>query len=333
MPEPIPMVSVIIPAFNRADLVSETLRSVQRQAWSHWEAVVVDDGSSEETLRRLAECEHQDPRIRVLRRDRLPKGASTCRNIGLAAARGEYIIFLDSDDILAPNCLEGRAAAIRENPACDFLVFQGLLFNSVPGDSQLPWNTASGESDLCRFLRGNFGLADHRPHLEKGGLATVKGFDEQLACWQDVDIHLCALALGLKYLKKMETEPDYYIRRHGFGSISQNGFKSREAVGSLFRVFHKASEMLKPSITPDIKHGLRQMLAHGVQLALNNRFFDLARDGIKAGTRQHLLTPSQQAIWKLALASYAIHSKGFRGFAHLGKSLMEPFQPRQLQRH
>lgn len=293
----------------------------------------MDDGSTDGTKAILAEYQQREPRIRALERNRLPKGACTCRNIGLETARGDYVIFLDSDDLLAPTCLERRVATIREQPTVDFSVHQGFLFNNVPGDLQSAWNNSSDETDLCRFLRGDSVWQTTGPIWKRAALQRLKGFDEALACWQDVDIHLSALARGLTYQKKMESEPDYYIRRHSSGSISQKGFKSRQTVGSVFRVFDKTSEILKTSSDPDIKHALRQMLAHGVQLAFDNRYLDLARQGIRAGKKQHLLTPHQGVIWRLALAGYAMHAKGFRGFARLGKRLLEPYQPRLAKHH
>ncbi len=326
-------VSVIIPTYNRVEWVKQALDSVCRQTYSKWEALVVDDGSSDETKKELADYRQREPRIRVLARNRLPKGAPTCRNIGLAAARGDYVVFLDSDDLLAANCLDHRVAAMQANPGQDFMVFQGQLFNQVPGDSRSFWNTASDESDLCRFLRGDSVWQTTGPIWKKTALEQLHGFDEQLVGWQDVDIHLCALGRRLNYIKKLATVPDYFIRRHNSGSISQGGFKSREAIGSVFRVFEKAADILGHEPGDETRCALRQMLAYSFQLALDNRCFDLAREGMNAGKRLRLLCSHQQTIWQAAFACYAIHAKGFRGCARLGKRLLQPFQPPLRRSH
>ena len=325
-----PLVTVVIPTFNRADLVRQTLESVKSQTYAHWEAIVVDDGSSDGTQEVLAEFQRQDPRIRFLRRERLPKGACTCRNIGLAAAQGEWIVFLDSDDLLAPTCLERRAQTVQKAGDLDFVVFQSLLFCEEREDLCLLMNTENGESDLIRFLRGDAVWHTSGPIWRKAAVENLGGFDEKLSCWQDIDIHLRALIQGLRRVKRLEEKADIFVRRHRKASISQDGFKTRETVASLFGVYEKTTSLLRASVDPEVRSSLRQMLAHGVQYALDGRYFDLARAGIAAGERDGLLSLPQRTIWQLAYLGYAAHSKGFRGCARLAKSLMEPFQPKIL---
>ncbi|MAM18268.1 MAG: glycosyltransferase family A protein [Christiangramia sp.] len=111
------LVTIIIPTFNRAETLPKTLRSVQNQSHQNWECLVIDDGSEDQTEKILQEF-LKDNRFRFLKRpeDR-KKGAATCRNIGLENAQGDYIQFLDSDDLLAPNKLEVQLIALQENNA------------------------------------------------------------------------------------------------------------------------------------------------------------------------------------------------------------------------
>ncbi len=99
-----PLVSVIIPAYNRAYIIGETLNSVLAQTYTRWECIVVDDGSTD-YIDELMEfyCENDD-RIHYYHRpaDR-PKGANACRNYGFSRSKGEYIQWLDSDDLLSTN--------------------------------------------------------------------------------------------------------------------------------------------------------------------------------------------------------------------------------------
>ena len=148
-----PNVSVIIPLFNRSDLIGETLQSLQAQTYSHWEAIVVDDGSTDSSFEIVRNLTKQDSRIRLLRRSREPKGAPTCRNIGTDLSQGDYLIFLDSDDLLASHCLEQRIQAISQDSCYDFWVFSMLMFHHKPGDSNILWNISTEEDDLARFLR------------------------------------------------------------------------------------------------------------------------------------------------------------------------------------
>ena len=77
------MLSVIIPSFNHADLTVLMIESIRNNEFTDWELLVVDDGSDDSNFYRLKQFEQFDDRIRIIQRDRLPKGAPTCRNIGL----------------------------------------------------------------------------------------------------------------------------------------------------------------------------------------------------------------------------------------------------------
>lgn len=322
-----PLVSIIVPTFDRPALVREALDSVRAQNYPHWEAVVVDDGSTQATLAILAEYSRRDSRIRSLRRERQPKGASTCRNIGLAAARGDYIVFLDSDDLLAPGCLDRRAEATRRNPECDFIAFQSVMFNKEPGDLGRLWNVDNGEPDLNRFLRGDSPWNTDSVLWKKTALQTINAYDEELKCWQDIDIHLRALLASLRYQTRFKESPDAFVRRHAEPTISQNGFKSRETVSSVFRVYEKTFRALTPLADAGVQNGLRYMLSHAVQLAFDNRYLDMAAQGLTAGRRGGLLSTRQHALWRIAFACYAAHRRGVRGSARLGQRLLRPYQP------
>ena len=174
-----PLVSIIIPNYNRAHLIPETLDSLINQVYRNWEALVVDDGSNDESLHVVESYVKHDSRIRYFLRDREPKGAPTCRNIGIRHALGEYFIFLDSDDILAPYCLSTRIKYFKENPAYDFLVFPMLVFKERPGDSSLLWNINSEEDDLKRFLRTDTPWSVTCPIWKKEAIKKIGKWDEE----------------------------------------------------------------------------------------------------------------------------------------------------------
>ena len=93
-------VSIIIPTFNRAHTLKKTLKSVQNQTHQNWECIVIDDGSEDSTDSLLLEFLEDDRFHYIKRPENLSKGAATCRNIGLDKSTGDYIQFLDSDDLL-----------------------------------------------------------------------------------------------------------------------------------------------------------------------------------------------------------------------------------------
>jgi len=107
------LVSIIIPTYNRSAMLLRTLESVKRQTHREWEAIVIDDGSTDGTSR-LFEPGVQDRRIRDIRQENA--GVSAARNSGLRAAHGDFIAFLDSDDLWRPWKLEVQVTALQANP-------------------------------------------------------------------------------------------------------------------------------------------------------------------------------------------------------------------------
>ena len=118
-----PLISIIIPSYNRANLISDTLDSLINQIYQNWECIIVDDGSTDDTLIVVESYCMKDIRFKLLNREREPKGAPTCRNIGLANANGEFLIFLDSDDILFSHALKERTMFILKHSELDFCCF------------------------------------------------------------------------------------------------------------------------------------------------------------------------------------------------------------------
>lgn len=109
-----PLVSIVTPTYNDARHISETLSSVQSQTLTEWEHLVIDDGSSDETIAILEAAALQEPRMRVFRQPE-NAGPAAARNCGLAAAQGRFIAFVDADDIWLPEKLEKQVAFMQQN--------------------------------------------------------------------------------------------------------------------------------------------------------------------------------------------------------------------------
>jgi teichuronic acid biosynthesis glycosyltransferase TuaG len=107
-------VSVIMPVYNAQDFVADAIKSVQRQTHQDWELLVIDDCSSDETIRIVRSVANADWRIRVLQQEG-NGGAASARNRGLAEVRGAYIAFLDSDDRWAPEKLAKQIGFMKSN--------------------------------------------------------------------------------------------------------------------------------------------------------------------------------------------------------------------------
>ena len=131
------------------------------------------------------------------KRHRAPKGAPTCRNIALERAQGTYVIYLDSDDVLAPHCLRQRVTYFKQHATCDFLVFPIQYFNQEIGDSNKLFFRFYHQDYLTSFLLQSHWIT-MSPIWKKEALLKLGGFDESLACMQDGDLHVRALVSQLK---------------------------------------------------------------------------------------------------------------------------------------
>ena len=112
-----PKVSIITPLYNKAAYITETMRSVLSQTYSEWEMLVVDNGSTDGSWEKAQAL--QESRIRLLQSPKQGPGAA--RNYGLDFAQGEWIQFLDADDLLEPEHLEQQLAAVDENPEAEII--------------------------------------------------------------------------------------------------------------------------------------------------------------------------------------------------------------------
>jgi len=181
-PTPATCVSIVMPTRNRADCLAEAIASVQAQTYANWELHIVDDGSRDGT-RAVVEPFLADARIRYEAIE--PSGASAARNHGLRATRGEYIAYLDSDNLWFPGFLAAAVAALAGDPGTD-LVY-GVLATGAHGGGSL--QLLHEPFDRCRLERANYidlNVVVHRRAL----YAAHGGFDEGLARVVDWDLLL-----------------------------------------------------------------------------------------------------------------------------------------------
>lgn len=120
------LISVIIPVYNRQEYVEECIQSLYKQTHNHLEIIIIDDGSTDDTLRICQRLAALDSRIILLEGDHA--GVSCARNKGLDAATGDYVFFLDSDDVIHPFLLEALSTAAERSKAA----LAGTIVRNVP---------------------------------------------------------------------------------------------------------------------------------------------------------------------------------------------------------
>lgn len=179
-PERMPLISVIMPAYNRAHSIGCAIASVQAQTYSAWELIIVDDGSSDRTLEVVDEYAN-DRRIRSFRQAHAGHGAA--RNRALCESRGEIIAYLDSDNTWYPRYLERVARTLAAAPEADSVYLAQLVRGRVTAYVRgLPF-------DRKRLERANYidlSVFAHRRRL----LEAFGGFDESLTRLVDWDLIL-----------------------------------------------------------------------------------------------------------------------------------------------
>jgi glycosyltransferase involved in cell wall biosynthesis len=204
-----PLVSIIVASYNKRQFIAETLRSVIAQTFADWELVLVDDCSTDGTIE-LVSTEIHDARIRIFQNN-TNKGGNFCRNLGIKAARGEFVIFLDADDLLEKHCLEKRLKCRANNPSFDIWIFAMGVFYYTPGDDARLWLPKS-KKILRDFLRHDLPWAIVQPLWRTSVLRSINGFDENIRYLQDVELHTRFMIEKQPKIFQHAGEPDCFYR-------------------------------------------------------------------------------------------------------------------------
>ncbi|HEU5134684.1 MAG TPA: glycosyltransferase [Steroidobacteraceae bacterium] len=186
-----PAVSIILPTFNRANHLRETVASVFAQSWKDWELIVSDDGSDEAT-RAFIETLGTDERVRILwgTHSGIP---AVARNAALRAARGEYVAFLDSDDLWEPAKLARQLERLRLEPSCRwcYTAFQRIDEDGrlLADESTRRFQPVAGQI-FAAILQARASLRTPCVLAERQLVSTLGGFDETLLDCEDLDLWL-----------------------------------------------------------------------------------------------------------------------------------------------
>lgn len=263
-----PLVSIIIPTYNRCDLIGETLDSVIFQTFINWECIVVDDGSTDYTKELLEFYCSQDLRIKYFHRptNRI-KGANACRNYGFENSLGKYINWFDDDDLMKAEKLSNQLQQL-EDSSFNFTVCQSTVFIHFPSNSLgFRKEHIYSENFFNDFICNRIKWLTQAPLFKKEFLLTYNlKFDESLVKSQERDFFVKVLFHTKSYL--YDYKPYVLLRKHE-KSISYSGYSSSKQL-STFKVDFSIIQNYQNYLDFSSKLYLKKSLKNCIVLSLRN---------------------------------------------------------------
>jgi len=188
-------VSVVIPTYNRGNLISRAIQSVVNQTYRDFEIILVDDGSTDNTKEVVKEFQKKDERIKYIQHDK-KRGGSAARNTGIREAKGKYIAFQDSDDEWLPGKLEKQMKVFEGLPAEVGIIYSDMW--RISGGEKMYWhspviNPKDGtiySQALDRFLATGKGIGIQSAIVKRECFNTVGMFDESFRRFIDLDLFI-----------------------------------------------------------------------------------------------------------------------------------------------
>lgn len=191
-----PTVSIIIPCYNSESTIAETLESLQKQTFEDWEAIVVNDGSTDGSSDTVCRLGAKDPRIQQINQEN--QGPSGARNAGLEMARGKFVNFLDADDLLLPSMLQKTVWELSKNTSLGAVRCGWIL--SDPELQDFTWTLSpSREEQLFRKLAHYNMIPLHSVLLHRETIEHVGVFDYSLRICEDWDLWLRVARAGTRF--------------------------------------------------------------------------------------------------------------------------------------
>jgi glycosyltransferase involved in cell wall biosynthesis/peptidoglycan/xylan/chitin deacetylase (PgdA/CDA1 family) len=237
----LPRVSVIIPALNAADTLTDALDSLISQSLADWEAIVVDDGSTDATFDLAFSRSQNDPRIRVFRQEN--QGASGARNSGIAAAQASRLVFLDSDDWLAPDHLTRLHQVLEttQEPAVAYCGYVRIRPDGSALDDDWSPELAARPFEV---LARRSAAAVHCVMVSRELVLRVGGFDTGLATCEEWDLWQRIARTGTRFVGVPELRAFYRQRQ---GSLSSDVRRMvRDAIDVISRARGPDARVPKP---------------------------------------------------------------------------------------
>jgi glycosyltransferase involved in cell wall biosynthesis len=259
-----PKISVIMPVYNGEKTVTRSISSVLEQTFSDFELIVVNDGSTDNSLHLINAF--ADKRIRVLSQDN--SGASAARNLGIKMSQGDYLAFLDVDDRWSKDKLEDQIKMFSESSEVG-LVYSWSDYVDEKGDllcsgKRLVINSNFNKEDVYqKLLISNFLENGSTPLIRRDVMLTIGGFDESLKSAQDLDVYL-KIAINYEFRTVPKVQVFYSIMPNSITANSTKSEKHRiEFLKSVFSRSPKKFQHLKKKSISSVYRNLLLRILEG----------------------------------------------------------------------
>ncbi|MFV0197391.1 glycosyltransferase [Empedobacter falsenii] len=236
-----PLVSIIIPTYNRAELIGETLDSVLAQTYQNWECIVVDDGSTDHTSDVLDHYTKKDIRISYYHRPNyLVKSGNSCRNYGFELSKGELIVFFDSDDVMLKDFLSSRIYLFTQKNKIVFATYTTVDENL----NIIKQNRFKIEDILIKeYMFWNFPILTHSALIKRDFLENKILFDPFIKRGQETDFYLNILPDIKNDEFTFVENPTFLYRLHDNTITNKTKIYNPEYIPSLVHIRKKAIDV------------------------------------------------------------------------------------------
>jgi glycosyltransferase involved in cell wall biosynthesis len=231
-----PVVSTVMPTFNRADLLMKSIQSVIDQTFQDWELIVVDDGSTDRTPEMMRELEQKDKRIRYLKIDRIEnKGIATYLNTGISKARGKYIARIDDDDKWChKDKLKMQVEFLDNNPEYVLVGGGGILVDEN-GNEKFRYLKNETDEEIRNYALFSNPIAHTAVMFRKDTFDKIGGYRD-IDHAEDMD-----LALRLGKIGKLFNMKEYFIAYLAIGQ-NKSFLQQRENTKRVLEIIKKYKE-------------------------------------------------------------------------------------------
>jgi glycosyltransferase involved in cell wall biosynthesis len=250
-------ISVIIPAYNSASTILETICSVQQQTYSNFEIIVINDGSTDEILE-ILEAMHE-PRLKVFSCEN--RGVSAARNFGIAQSIGKFLSFIDADDVWSPDKLELQLSVLQRHPDAAVVYSWTRFLNECNQTFQDDMLIDFTGNVLKPLLLRNFIASGSNILVKREAVERIGGFDPEMSPAEDWDFYLRLAAI---YSFVMVPKIQIFYRQTK-GSASSKVAATRRAS---LRVIEKTFKVIPSNLQPLKQQSLARTYQYTAELYL-----------------------------------------------------------------